>query len=47
MVKNGEKYLAMPWIASGLDGGDWSQIKALIKDIFSESDIEIEVRYLK
>ena len=46
MVKNEETLLAMPRIASGLDGGDWNYISNLIKDIFKESSIEIQIRYL-
>ncbi len=46
MVKNNELCLAMPRIASGLDGGDWTKIKQMIESIFDNTDIEIQIRYL-
>ncbi len=40
------KYLAMPKIASGLDRLQWGRVREIIKDVFKDMDIEIEVRYL-
>lgn len=47
LIKSGKKYLAMPRIASGLDGGDWIIIKKMINEVFEDSGVVIEVRYLK
>ena len=47
MIRNTESFLAMPKIASGLDGGDWEYVKILIQEIFQESEIKIEIRYLE
>ncbi|MHA1336687.1 MAG: hypothetical protein ACTSPW_13255 [Promethearchaeota archaeon] len=47
MLKNNEKFLAMPRIGSGLDGGNWEEIKTLIQNIFRDSNIKIEIRYLE
>jgi hypothetical protein len=38
------EYLAMPRIACGLDRLTWSKVRAMIKDIFSSSSINILVR---
>ena len=38
--------IAMPLIGCGLDGLKWPIVRALIKDIFEDSDIEILVCYL-
>lgn len=40
------KKLAMPKIASSLDGLDWEQVKVIIEDVFKDTDIEILVCYL-
>ena len=37
------KYLAMPVIGCGLDRLQWSQVTAMIKEIFADTDIEIVV----
>lgn len=41
IIRNNIKYLAMPTIASGLDGLKWSNVKKIIKSIFYDVDIEI------
>jgi len=46
MQLNGEKFLAMPTISSGLDGGDWNVIREIIQDIFKDSEINILIRKL-
>lgn len=46
MIENGEKQLGMPKIASGLDGGNWTEISRMIKDTFKDTDITIQIRYL-
>ncbi|MBD3216048.1 MAG: hypothetical protein GF311_25775 [Candidatus Lokiarchaeota archaeon] len=46
MLEYNEKSLAMPKIASGLDGGDWSEIRQIIKKIFEGTEINIQIRYL-
>jgi hypothetical protein len=38
------EYLAMPRIACGLDRLTWAKVRAMIKDIFSLSSINILVR---
>ncbi len=46
MKKNKEKYLTMPKIACGLDGGDWNVISKMIQDIFYNTEIKIQIRYI-
>jgi hypothetical protein len=41
MIKSGEKYLAMPKIASGLDMCKWEDVKKIIVDVFKNTDINI------
>jgi len=43
MLRNGEKYLAMPKIACGLDRCSWEDIERIIKHVFGETEIEILV----
>lgn len=43
MQQNGEKYLAIPQIACGLDRYRWSDVSKIIEDVFKDSDIEILV----
>ena len=43
MINNGEKYLAMPKIGSGLDRCEWEDVKTIIKEVFSNTDISIMV----
>ena len=45
-VKYNIKKLAMPKIGCGLDKLNWFDVSKLIKDIFSDIDIEIVVCYL-
>ena len=40
------KKLAMPKIACGLDGLDWERVSEQVRDIFSDTDVEILVCYL-
>ena len=40
------KKLAMPKIACGLDGLDWKNVSEQVKEIFSDTDIELLVCYL-
>jgi hypothetical protein len=42
----GIKYLAMPKIGCGLDKLDWNRVSDMIREIFSDLDIEIMVCYL-
>ena len=46
MISKGETHLAMPRIASGLDGGNWNIISKYIIKIFENTDVEIQIRYL-
>lgn len=39
-------YLAMPKIGCGLDRLDWNKVSKMIKEVFSDLDIEILVCYL-
>lgn len=41
MICEGQKKIAMPKIGCGLDGLDWGIVKAIIKDVFEDTDIEI------
>lgn len=43
MITNGNKKLAIPQIGCGLDGLKWDIVRAIIKDVFQETDIEIIV----
>ncbi len=40
------KYIAMPKIASGLDGLTWSKVREIIQEVFKNTDIEILVCHL-
>lgn len=40
------KYLAMPRIGCGLDRLNWVEVRERIKEVFSDTDIEIFVCYL-
>ena len=40
------KTLIMPRIGCGLDKLEWNKVKEMIKDIFKDTDIGIEVYYL-
>jgi len=42
----GIKHLAMPKIGCGLDRLDWDKVSAMIKEVFSDLDIDILVCYL-
>jgi len=42
----GIHYLAMPKIGCGLDRLDWNKVSKMIKEVFSDLDIEILVCYL-
>lgn len=42
----GIKYLVMPKIGCGLDGLDWNKVSKMIKEVFSDLDINILVCYL-
>lgn len=42
----GVKKLGMPLIGCGLDKLNWEEVKGYILDIFKDTDIEIQVRYL-
>ena len=46
MILKDELYLAMPRIASGLDGGNWEEIRRIIRNVFKNTKIEIQIRYL-
>ena len=41
MELDGQEKVAMPRIGCGLDGLDWGIVKAIIKDVFEDTDIEI------
>jgi O-acetyl-ADP-ribose deacetylase (regulator of RNase III) len=43
---HGIKYLAMPKIGCGLDRLDWDKVSAMVKEVFSDLDIDILVCYL-
>ena len=43
LLENGEKYLAMPKIACGLDRCKWEDIETIICDVFKDTEIEILV----
>ncbi|MDE5772417.1 MAG: macro domain-containing protein [Ruminococcus sp.] len=46
VIEKGIKKLAMPKIACGLDGLDWEKVSEQMRDIFSDTDVEILVCYL-
>ena len=41
MVERQQLKLAMPKIGCGLDGLDWNIVRAIIKEVFEDTDIEI------
>lgn len=43
MIEHGEKFLAMPRIACGLDKCQWIDVEKIITDVFNDTDIEILV----
>jgi len=47
MIRNNEQNLVMPRIASGLDGGNWKEIRQIIQRVFNDTDIEIQIRYIE
>lgn len=46
MLEHNEKILGMPKIGCGLDRCRWEDVKALIIDVFKDTDINILVCYL-
>ena len=42
-LTNGVRHIAMPKVGCGSDGLEWSVVRALIRDIFSESSIQISI----
>lgn len=38
--------IAMPRIASGLDRLEWPKVADIIKEVFEDTDIEIQIRYI-
>ncbi len=46
MIENGDTKVAMPKIGCGLDKLLWEKVSNIIKDVFSDTDIEITVFYL-
>ena len=45
-LSNNVKVIAMPQLASGLDGLPWNEIQTMLLDIFWNSGIQIQVHYL-
>lgn len=43
MIEHQNKKLAIPQIGCGLDGLKWDIVRAIIKDVFQDTDIEIVV----
>lgn len=43
VVKSGIAKLAMPRIACGLDGKDWTKVRKIIETVFDGADVEILV----
>jgi len=46
IVANDIQWLAMPRISSGLDRLSWPRVLEMIKEVFEDVDIDIQVRYL-
>ncbi len=46
MTRNGEEWLAMPKIASGIDGCRWEDVERIIRETFAGTDVHILVCYL-
>lgn len=46
IIKYNIKYLAMPQIGCGLDKLEWNEVSKLIKQIFSDLDIDIIICYI-
>lgn len=47
MTENNRHYLAIPKLGCGLDRLSWSNVVDIIRRVFSDSDITIEVRFLE
>ena len=47
MVENGVNEVSMPKIGCGLDSLSWDRVKALIEKVFKDSNIKINIFYLK
>lgn len=47
MIEHQNKKLAIPQIGCGLDGLKWDIVRAIIKDVFQDTDIEIVVYIYK
>lgn len=45
MIDNNLTKLAMPRIGCGIDGLEWLKVEAIIKQIFENTEIEIEIRH--
>jgi O-acetyl-ADP-ribose deacetylase (regulator of RNase III) len=43
IVKNGDKYIAMPLIGAGLDRLSWNETEKTIKELFNDVDVNIAV----
>lgn len=46
LIQRGKAKLAMPRIASGLDGKKWEKVLPIIEDVFKNSGIIVEIRYI-
>lgn len=46
VIANDIKYIAMPRIGTGLDGLQWNKVYSIIKETFSDIEIDIKICYI-
>ena len=47
MIEEGIEHISIPKIGTGLDKLQWSKVEEIIKDVFKDTDIKIDVYYFK
>jgi len=43
MLENGVHKISMPLLGAGLDKLDWTKVKEIVLDVFSDTEIDITV----
>ena len=46
-VENSVTQIAMPRIGAGLDRLEWTKVREMIRNIFAETSIHVQVYYLE
>lgn len=45
LIKNSEPEIAMPMIGCGLDKLQWAKVKAIIEEVFDNTNIDVTICY--